>query len=618
MKIRLKKLTFRNFKNLNNVSFDFNDDNTHIVGDNRSGKTTIVNGFVWLLSGKDTLDRKDYEIKTIVNGETMQRAEHSVECAFEINDDGIYNKKLKRLYKEKWQRKKGASEPEMTGHETLFFIDDVPVQAGQYNSIIQGMFGNNMQLLTNPFSFVRLDWKKQRAILEDIAGGSSVQPDAELLLKIKESGTIEMLRKKNQATIKQLNEQIASIPARIEENQRQMTNLPFDEYKQQLAELMDQLKQSESEIENADAIEKANKAIHDQIRKASELEQQAYNDNEKRARDEHAEKNKDLIQKKEELNNVLAKINATNKSISITQADIANIELTLADLRNKIKEINNQVYVESPDEVCSACGQKKPVSERDKDELKLQFMRNKKAQIDKINEKGLATKDMLQDYQNDLASKIQSLAMLQERFNELKYVSDLEIPEYKPEPFISNKELIDSLKAQLVEYEKPDYPAVQSEINKLTALLEKEQANQRIEQRIEDLKQEEKNAGIALQKANQLEFAIANYELSMYTDIQNKVNLCFDNISFRMFTKNINGGIEPTCDALIDGVIFEAANTASQINAGIEICSVLMQHYNTYLPIFVDNKESVFVLKQPKTQLITLEAVEGAALSIKH
>ena len=64
MKIILKSLTLKNFKGIKDLQIDFSKV-TNIYGENATGKTTIVDSFMWLLFGKDSKDRKDFDIKTI-------------------------------------------------------------------------------------------------------------------------------------------------------------------------------------------------------------------------------------------------------------------------------------------------------------------------------------------------------------------------------------------------------------------------------------------------------------------------------------------------------------------------------------------------------------------------
>ncbi|RYG55303.1 hypothetical protein EON80_30830, partial [bacterium] len=64
MKIVLKALTLINFKGARSRTIDFSEV-TNIYGDNATGKTTIKDAFCWLFFGKDSTDRKDFEIKTL-------------------------------------------------------------------------------------------------------------------------------------------------------------------------------------------------------------------------------------------------------------------------------------------------------------------------------------------------------------------------------------------------------------------------------------------------------------------------------------------------------------------------------------------------------------------------
>jgi len=63
--MKLLKLSLTNFKNIRQSSFEFDGENKIIFGDNATGKTTVFDSMCWLLFGKDSLDRSDFEIKTL-------------------------------------------------------------------------------------------------------------------------------------------------------------------------------------------------------------------------------------------------------------------------------------------------------------------------------------------------------------------------------------------------------------------------------------------------------------------------------------------------------------------------------------------------------------------------
>ena len=56
MKILLNKIKINHFKGIKSLETKFTH-NTNIYGDNATGKTTVMDAFLWLLFGKDSTDR---------------------------------------------------------------------------------------------------------------------------------------------------------------------------------------------------------------------------------------------------------------------------------------------------------------------------------------------------------------------------------------------------------------------------------------------------------------------------------------------------------------------------------------------------------------------------------
>lgn len=64
MNILIKTLTLINFKGVKKLTVDFNFI-TNIYGANASGMITIFDAFTWMLFGKDSNDRKDFNVKPL-------------------------------------------------------------------------------------------------------------------------------------------------------------------------------------------------------------------------------------------------------------------------------------------------------------------------------------------------------------------------------------------------------------------------------------------------------------------------------------------------------------------------------------------------------------------------
>ena len=98
--MRLLTLRLRNFKGIREFTLEANGSDVTIYGDNGTGKTTLVDAFMWLLFDKDSQNRKDFELKTIgPDGEPIHNLEHEVEAELELDDGRRIV--LRKVYQEK-------------------------------------------------------------------------------------------------------------------------------------------------------------------------------------------------------------------------------------------------------------------------------------------------------------------------------------------------------------------------------------------------------------------------------------------------------------------------------------------------------------------------------------
>ena len=76
----IKEIRLLNFKGLRNLTVEFDPALTEIYGRNGIGKTSIFDGFTWLLFGKNSEDRKQFgiygheiEMYTVEQGEKRDK-----------------------------------------------------------------------------------------------------------------------------------------------------------------------------------------------------------------------------------------------------------------------------------------------------------------------------------------------------------------------------------------------------------------------------------------------------------------------------------------------------------------------------------------------------------------
>ena len=130
--IKILQLKLRNFKGIKEVTIPTAGGNdVNIYGDNATGKTTIMDAFIWLLFDKDSQNSSNFNIKTLDElGKPVHMLEHEVIGSLEIDGKEI---ELQKIYKERWTKKRGQTDSELTGHTTNHFINGVPKSKTEYS-----------------------------------------------------------------------------------------------------------------------------------------------------------------------------------------------------------------------------------------------------------------------------------------------------------------------------------------------------------------------------------------------------------------------------------------------------------------------------------------------------
>lgn len=234
--MKLLKLKLQNFKGIRNSEFDFGGIDATIYGDNATGKTTVFDSLCWLLFSKDSLDRADFEIKTLENGKPIHKVNHEVEAEF-LNDDGN-SFTLRRVYREKYSSPRGG-DTKLTGHTTDYFVNDVPVKEKEYKQYINDVIAEDVfKLITNPLYFnEQYSWQNRRKLLLEISGDIKdeevINSRSELtrLAELLNGRTVDEQRKIVAAKKTAINKELDMIPVRIDEALRNKAALSASEEK---------------------------------------------------------------------------------------------------------------------------------------------------------------------------------------------------------------------------------------------------------------------------------------------------------------------------------------------------------------------------------------------------
>lgn len=640
MKLILKSMTLVNFKGIKKQSVVFNEDITNITGDNGTGKTTILDAFVWLLFGKDSTDRKDFEVKTLdKNNKVLPKLDHEVEVILMEDNHKVV---LKRCFREKWVKPRGAEQAEFKGNETLYYYNDVPLQAKEYSDKIDSIVKESMfKLLTSTTYFNQLHWEKRRACLMQLAGeidemeiiGSNKEFLSVISMMEENKVTMDQLKASLSAKKKKLSEELAEIQPRIDEvSKATPEDQDLLEIKARISVINDEIKNIDKGLLDAsklnqDALdfkEKKQNAIFDLKTKINSIRHGIEIDIQKKSNERNASVNKvknDLRNKRTQMTDIETRVK--NNELKITA-----LSDKVVKLREEWNKENEKVIAFNEHEfICPSCKRafESDDIEKTKTEMTANFNKRKQSTLSALSMDGKSMSGQIKVLSESNVDDANALQLLEKEITNL----EKENVDFVNEENNVDAMLLDSLdyrtyseRLKNLESEKdpdmPDNSSLIAEKNKLQKMLDDEKKKLTLvdiieanKKRILELLQREKFLAQEISSLEKIENSIALYNKAKSEIITKRVNKLFSFVQFKLFNTLINGNEEPCCDTLINGVPYTDANTGSRINAGLEVIRVLNQAYDIYCPVFIDNAEIISKPMPLDSQMIKLTKVEG-------
>ena len=637
MNIELKKLELLNFKGIKEKTIEFGRE-TNIFGRNETGKTTIFDSFTWLLFGKDSSNRSDFNIKTIdKNGEFIHGLEHQVIGVLDVDGKEVV---LRRLLKENWVKKRGFAETVFSGNTTEYFINEEPKKEKDYKEYINSLIDENVfKLLTNPMHFnVNTSWQDRRKILLSIVGDVSDEEVINNSIKLKKlpellnGNSIDSFKAIIASKKKKLNEQLKAIPIRIDEINRNLPvlaeSVDYELLEKERANIKGELNVIESQLENqqriAEAFIKRQSELSVKKNKLKDLELQIEKDS-MRSLNEMSMKLMELGYKKDALER---RIKQDAEIIAKNQDEIQRLQDEMQEYRDEYKRVFEEPFNEPDREnfVCPTCKQALPQDdiERQISGLLANYKSNKLKRLDEISNQGKWRKarvKQLQDENDRLNIAIQNneaeLIKLDEEIKATQAILNAEKNKEHNIDYHSNAEYT-TLEDEIKKIEKNLLPLeqdsrvrqkreeLQDRLQEINTVLSNKQVIEDSKLRIKELEDEERIFSQQIAELEGQEFLAEEFIKAKVSMLENKINNTFKYVTFKMFDVQINGGITETCQALIKGVPFADANNAAKYNAGIDVINALSKFYGTTAPVFIDNREGILELIDTDSQIINL------------
>ena len=153
--------------------------------------------------------------------------------------------------------------------------------------------------------------------------------------------------------------------------------------------------------------------------------------------------------------------------------------------------------------------------------------------------------------------------------------------------------------------------------NELSTRLAKRGAIKRCDDEITNLEARGKELSQAIADIERDQYTVEQFTRAKIDECEKRINAKFKFVTFRLFDYTLDGNPVETCIPLCDGVPYGSANTASQVNAGLDIINALCGYYGVCAPIFIDNRESVNNIIPVQSQIINLVVTNDNKLTIQ-
>lgn len=621
--MKLTKLELLNFKGLKSFTINLNGD-VVIRGDNATGKTTVFDSVCWLLFGKDSLDRADFEIKTIEAGEPIPKVNHKVTGAFTLDEGGTVE--LKRVYREKYSSPRGG-EVTLTGHTTDYFVDGVPKKEKEYKEMVSSLVDESIfKLITNPLYFNETySWQNRRKLLLEMCGDIddisviNSRDDLRRLAELLEGRTVDDHRKVVAAKKTAINKELDMIPVRIDEAMRNKPEIASDKAK--LIRDIETLSAGIDEVEKQKAIIQNGFSSTEKESKIRDIKRQLEVQSSKVLSDYH--KQKQRLRDEYEASLTKLKMVEVDRDRCADRRDELNKEIEreskrIATLQSEFDTFNAQQFNK---ESCPTCGQALPADKQAA--LEAEFNTNKSKKLEEwkgLIESAVKLKENYEEQQEIMVSKIDNLTTEVSQYSDAYNVKFKEYESYS-EPNLEDDPIYADLKAQLFLLEIDDEPGADTEeLTKLDEELSSMKSKKAgLETELNKFKLIDDINHRILELENQQQKLVAEKnaldEASFLMDefIKAKVNMLEENINsrfklarFKMFNVMLNGNVEECCETTYKGVPYRSMNNAARINVGLDIINALTSYYKVNAPVFIDNAEAVTEFVPVNSQTIKL------------
>lgn len=654
-KMTINSVSLTDFKGTQKATYAFGPGVNVIYGPNGSGKTTIADGYMYSMSGKDFSLTTNPVITP--NNKPADASETQVTVNGEIDGKAI---EIVRSQKTRF------SKPDANGVRKVTSVNSYSINSvamAERDAVKRfAEYGIDMDLFTilaHPEVFVNQamgDKKSKDKARMTVFSMANPLPDIEIA---KKAGTKELEKLLANYTITEIGEQQKAtrrkilaeygkngdiLVARISEAQRQI--VPLEDGKVESLTAAFEAKKTEM----AKAVEaKANLgAEHTRLTNERETIREEFLQAKAKANKDNNDKVREVM---DALVAVSEKVIEAKSKLSDTKFKISGLEARIESLTNDKRKLEasyasrRDTKFDESSTICPTCH--RPYNKKDADAIRAEFEERKandlkaieeaiaksEAEIKKytdnlergkkVLEKGEATLKALESEHGTLSQKVDEVKMVSCSFH------DNEVPGYK-----EAVEKINAIDAKRAEIEgkiakAPDTNAMADEASHIRYEIEAEKARiDRIEEakgRVAELNTKRTEYEQAIARTEMIEAQITTFGRAKNEMLTESINSHFKVVSWKLFDYQKNGEYKECLIPMIGNTPYDSLSGGEKMIAMVDIVTTLQRWFDTYLPVFIDEAgiataETIQKVKElANTQLILLTAsdTEGGRIVVK-
>ena len=671
--VKIKSLMLNNyrcFSGEHEFHADFGE-KTRVSGKNGSGKSTVMNAVMEVLTGKNADGTQTDNVRPIVDGQEIEGVD--VERTVVLDIDGKETE-IKKITKQKRERVDGVMQYVPGSNVNSYTVDGISFNQKKLDEFISENIFPPETLLAccNPNAFLSLkSTTDMRAFLEKMVGFDlneyikSLGAEFAEVEEITKGHPIEQVQKtlnkqltdQKKATAKAETEWKYEKGKSVDSGEDDITRLTEQKvgYEKQIAALDEQEKSLDDVMV---AYDQKSKDILDLKFEQSEIARKA---------------NEGLVQQRKGLDGEIFSLEQEKKSsendLRMAEMDLKHanmgIERHTAEVKKAQEDWKTYSEREYPEEnlekikyeqfdesslVCPTCGQdlpdeqaekirsefehKKAVRIKSEEDIREQFYRQKDKKLIEITESGNKAAADLKEAKKAQEEAEQKIAELKQKITSLAMEIQQKQAELSKLP--ESVDLSDNTEYQKITAEIEQAEAALHEMNngseqrreitekrngfirecakidaEINNIQRKKQAHEEeVEKLYQAFRESSQKEADILRKRD----IIRNFSIQKNARIAELVNPNFTQFQFVFTDETQSGEIIETCKLIKNGIEYKNLNYSDQLLCRIDLVCGFQKIKGLSLPIFADNAESLNSWRLPETgrQMVFLEVTESA------